>query len=84
MLWVEFERGDPALPIWCGIFWQDAAQLPDALRQPVHDDTLTLRTLTGAGLEIGPSGIVIENGKGARITLLGPAVSINDGALDIV
>jgi hypothetical protein len=83
LVWVEFERGDPSQPIWCGLFWQDPTQLPDALRQPSQDDTLSLRTRAGAGIHIGPAGIVIENGKGARITLQGPSVSINDGALAI-
>lgn len=82
-VWIEFEGGDLDAPIWCGVFWSDAAQTPDALHQPASPDTLSLRTRDGAGIEIGPAGIVVDNGRGARIALRGPTVSINNGALDI-
>lgn len=85
-VWVEFEAGVAEHPIWCGVFWTNAAQVPEsltALASPTHD-ALSLRTADGAGIDIGPSGIVIDNGKGARITMSGPAVSINNGALEVV
>jgi hypothetical protein len=40
-----------------------------------------LRTTTGATIMINDVGIVIDNGKGANITLVGPTVSINGTAL---
>jgi hypothetical protein len=43
-----------------------------------------LKTTTGAMLMINDIGITISNGKGAIITMLGPAVDINAGALTIV
>lgn len=82
-VWIEFEGGDVDAPIWCGVFWTDASQTPDVLRQPPSQGTLSLRTLDGAGIDIGPAGIVVDNGKGARIAMRGPTVSINNGALDI-
>lgn len=27
-VWVEFEQGDPSLPIWTGGFWASAAEVP--------------------------------------------------------
>ena len=82
-VWVEFEHGDPGLPVWCGVFWTDASRVPEALRSPAPGNVLSLRTQDGAGIAIGPAGIVIDNGKGASVTLSGPTVSINHGALDI-
>jgi hypothetical protein len=35
-------------------------------------------------LSINDTGITISNGKGAVIAMVGPAVSINNGALAIV
>jgi hypothetical protein len=45
---------------------------------------ITLRSLTGAKIVVNDTGIYIDNGKGASITLLGPTVTINNGALTIV
>jgi len=45
---------------------------------------ITLRSLTGAKIVVNDTGIYIDNGKGASITLLGPAVTINNGAMTIV
>jgi hypothetical protein len=33
---------------------------------------------------VNDTGIYIQNGKGASITLVGPAVNINNGAMNIV
>jgi len=45
---------------------------------------IILKSLTGATLVVNDLGIFIQNGKGASITLMGPAVDINLGALTIV
>jgi uncharacterized protein involved in type VI secretion and phage assembly len=42
---------------------------------------ILIKTLTGAMIMIGDAGIIISNGKGASITLAGPSVTINNGAL---
>lgn len=78
-VWVEFERGDPRLPIWVGGFWADAAEVPAAL----SGGGITLSTASGASLTIDDSGIRIQNGKGAAIALTGPTVSVNQGALEV-
>lgn len=44
---------------------------------------ITLKTPGGASLVINDSGIVIDNGKGATISLTGNTVNINDGALTV-
>jgi len=42
---------------------------------------IMLKTTTGAMIMINETGIVISNGKGAIITMNGPAVTVNAGAL---
>jgi uncharacterized protein involved in type VI secretion and phage assembly len=42
---------------------------------------ITISTLTGAKIVVNDLGIVIDNGKGASIELLGPVVSVNKPAL---
>jgi hypothetical protein len=45
---------------------------------------IVLKSATGAMIVVNDSGIYISNGKGAIITLVGPAVTINNGALVVV
>ncbi len=45
---------------------------------------ILLKTTTGAVISISDVGIFISNGKGATISLVGPAVDINAGALTVV
>jgi uncharacterized protein involved in type VI secretion and phage assembly len=103
-VWIEFERGDAAHPIWTGGFWTKAGDMP-ALGGPMPSTItlqttqqntltisdlpgpaggLTLKSTTGAMILINDSGIFIQNGQGASITLVGPAVTINRDALEIV
>lgn len=42
---------------------------------------ILLKTLTGAFISINDIGITISNGKGAIITMTGPTVTVNAGAL---
>jgi hypothetical protein len=53
------------------------------------DDTpgvggITLETSTGQKITMSSLGIVIDNGMGASISLQGPQVSVNNGALDVI
>jgi uncharacterized protein involved in type VI secretion and phage assembly len=45
---------------------------------------IMLKSATGATLIVNDTGIYIQNGKGASITLVGPAVNINNGAMNII
>jgi uncharacterized protein involved in type VI secretion and phage assembly len=44
---------------------------------------ILLKTTTGAMISINDVGITISNGKGAIITMMGPSVDINAGAMTI-
>ena len=45
---------------------------------------ILLKTASGAMIAINDVGITISNGKGAIITMTGPSVDINTGALTII
>jgi uncharacterized protein involved in type VI secretion and phage assembly len=45
---------------------------------------IMLKSTTGAMIMVNDIGITISNGKGASITLVGPTVTINNGALVVV
>ena len=45
---------------------------------------ILIQTTTGAMISVSDVGIVISNGKGAVISMLGPTTDINTGALTVV
>jgi uncharacterized protein involved in type VI secretion and phage assembly len=45
---------------------------------------IMLKSATGATLIVNDTGIYIQNGKGASITLVGPSVMVNNGALTVL
>jgi uncharacterized protein involved in type VI secretion and phage assembly len=45
---------------------------------------IVLKSATGATLIVNDTGIYIQNGKGASIVMVGPAVTVNNGALSII
>jgi uncharacterized protein involved in type VI secretion and phage assembly len=45
---------------------------------------IMLKSATGATLIVNDTGIYIQNGKGAMITLIGPTVTVNAGALTVI
>jgi uncharacterized protein involved in type VI secretion and phage assembly len=45
---------------------------------------ILIKTATGAMISVSDVGIVISNGKGAVISMIGPTVDVNAGALTVV
>ena len=45
---------------------------------------IMLKSTTGATLIVNDTGIYIQNGKGASIIMVGPSVTINNGAMTII
>ena len=45
---------------------------------------ILLRTATGAFISISDTGIIISNGQGATIAMTGPAVTVNQGAMEVI
>ena len=51
---------------------------------PYHVDGRGRTATTGAMISVSDVGIVISNGKGATISMVGPATDVNTGALTVV
>ena len=45
---------------------------------------ILLKSSTGALISVSDVGITISNGQGATITMNGPAVTVNEGALEVI
>lgn len=45
---------------------------------------IMLKSMTGATIIVNDTGIYIQNGKGASIVMVGPSVTINNGAMTII
>jgi hypothetical protein len=77
----------PAIPPGQNIVLQTTGEntviLSDSAPTPATGGII-LKTLSGAMLVINETGIYIDNGQGASITLVGPTVDINLGALTVV
>lgn len=98
-VWVEFEAGNPEKPIWSGCFWDTgdvpaSPAVPQVLTIKTDSCTLTLNDLPGVGgitielssgmkISMTATALEITNGQGGKISMTGPKVSVNDGALDV-
>lgn len=45
---------------------------------------ILLKSSTGALISVSDTGITISNGQGATIIMTGPAVTVNEGALEVI
>jgi uncharacterized protein involved in type VI secretion and phage assembly len=81
-VWIEFEHGDPDYPIWTGCFWGSVAEVPPLLLAPPYKK-LMIKTEGGNTLTLddtpGIGGISLEASGGAKITVTGLGIEINDG-----
>jgi uncharacterized protein involved in type VI secretion and phage assembly len=72
------------LPVSPNLVFQSAAQNSIVISDvPGPTGGIMLKSPTGATLIVNDTGIYIQNGKGASVTLVGPTVTINTGALTI-
>jgi uncharacterized protein involved in type VI secretion and phage assembly len=74
--------GNPASPSIClqsGL--QNSIIISDL---PGPTGGIVLKSTTGATLIVNDTGIYIQNGKGASIVMVGPSVTINQGALVVI
>lgn len=46
-VWVEFEEGDPSLPIWTGTFWQQSSDVPSEATAQSPPTTRLVKTVSG-------------------------------------
>ena len=77
----------PPIPPGQNIVLQTSGQntfvLSDAPPTPVTGG-IVLKSTTGAMIVVNDTGIYINNGKGATINMIGPTITINNGALVII
>ena len=74
--------GNPASP---SIVLQTALQNSIVISDvPGPTGGIMLRSTTGATLIVNDTGIYIQNGKGAMLTMIGPTVTINNGAFTVI
>jgi hypothetical protein len=62
---------------------QNMVMVSDPPPSPISGGTV-LKSVRGAMIVVNETGIYISNGQGAMITLTGPAVDINLGALTVI
>ncbi len=82
-----FATAPPAIPPGQNIVLQTTGQnmlmLSDAPPTPATGG-IVLKSATGAMIVVNATGIYISNGQGATLTLIGPAVDVNLGALTVI
>ena len=82
-----FATAPPAIPPGQNIVMQTSGQnmvmVSDAPPTPVTGG-IVLKSVSGAMIVVNETGIYISNGQGATITLIGPSVDINLGALTVI
>ncbi len=82
-----FATAPPPIPPGQNIVMQTTGQnmvmVSDAPPTPVTGG-IVLKSMSGAMIVVNATGIYISNGQGATITLIGPAVDINLGALTVI
>jgi uncharacterized protein involved in type VI secretion and phage assembly len=73
------------LPVSPNIVMQTAGQNGITISDlPGPTGGIMLKSLSGATLIVNDTGIYIQNGKGAMITLVGPTIDFNGGAITIL
>lgn len=73
------------LPVSPSIVLQTAGQHSFVISDlPGPTGGIMLKSASGASIIVNDTGIYISNGKGATITLTGPTVNVNSGALTVV
>jgi hypothetical protein len=82
-----FATAPPAIPPGQNIVLQTTGQnmilVSDAPPTPVTGG-IVLKSVSGAMIVVNETGIYISNGQGATITLIGPIVDVNLGALTVL
>lgn len=70
------------LPVSPNIVLQTAGQNTLMISDlPGPTGGIMLKSMTGAMILVNELGITIQNGQGASITMIGPSVTVNEGAL---
>jgi uncharacterized protein involved in type VI secretion and phage assembly len=83
LVWVEFEQGNPELPIWSGCFWGTPADVPPILLAPPYQKVL-LQTLGGHSVLLddtpGVGGITLTTATGETLTMNAQGITLQTGS----
>lgn len=95
-VWIEFEAGDPSLPIWTGLWWGSDEMpspggievrtlvTPEGLKLVLDDAGKKIQLLHPGGAEITLTDTDITlKVTGAKIVLSATGISMNDGACTV-
>jgi uncharacterized protein involved in type VI secretion and phage assembly len=95
-VWIEFEGGDPSLPIWVGCYWREGEIPPDAdadikaiyvktgsLAFDNNGSTVTLQDASQHTAVIDSNGVTLTGGSAGKVAVGSSSVSVNDGALEV-
>jgi hypothetical protein len=86
-VWIEYEGGDPAYPIWVGGYWSEA-EVPQLVpKEPLPTPTITLQTPNGNGVVISDApgeGILIQSASGAKISITDEGITIDNGKQAVI
>ncbi|HXZ39747.1 MAG TPA: phage baseplate assembly protein V [Terriglobales bacterium] len=82
-----FATAPPAIPPGQNIVLQTTGEnmvmVSDAPPTPVTGG-IVLKSVSGAMIVVNETGIYLDNGQGATITLIGPTVDVNIGSLTVL
>jgi uncharacterized protein involved in type VI secretion and phage assembly len=84
-VWIEFEHGDPELPVWSGCWWDTAAEMPPTLlAPPPPGGKVMVRTEGGHTVLLddtpGTGGIVLETSGGQKVSMTSMGIEIDNGS----
>lgn len=83
-VWIEFEHGDPDYPIWTGVWWGSAAEVPPTLLAPPPASAKVMLTTPGGHTVLvddtpGIGGITLQTAGGQKIVLNSLGIEIDNG-----
>jgi len=83
-VWVEFEHGDPDLPIWVGCRFPSSSDVPSAASDGVPGDAnIVIQSLAKHLIMIsdlpGEGGITLQSSSGAQIMVTDTGITLSSG-----
>lgn len=81
-VWIEFECGDTAYPIWSGCWWGATSELPKDARDKLNEKVLIV-TKGGHSIILddkqGSGGITLQTSGGQKIVMTSQGIEIDNG-----
>jgi uncharacterized protein involved in type VI secretion and phage assembly len=82
-VWVEFEKGDPGLPVWAGCRWAGSAEIPPiAITGNTHNIVIQSQGQHSIAISDSPGpegGLILKSSTGATIIVNDTGIYIQNG-----